>query len=125
MTPYYFDTDRLPANQRLAAFQAGAVDFKVDAIGDPDAFWVRWHLLRLGDVNAVRSTTSLIHYRRTAEMIETATQAEFLRSIGVRHGQGWLFGKATPTPTCQAAKTSAPTAGRTRARRQGVTEGWG
>ncbi len=74
MTPYYFDTDRLPANQRLAAFQAGAVDFKVDAIGDPDAFWVRWHLLRLGDVNAVRSTTSLIHYRRTAEMIETDGQ---------------------------------------------------
>ncbi|KJB89886.1 hypothetical protein N826_11885 [Skermanella aerolata KACC 11604] len=61
----------------------------------------------------------------TAEMIETAAQAEFLRGIGVRHGQGWLFGKAAPAPTWQA-KTSAPAVtGRTRARRQGATESWG
>ncbi|GEO43742.1 hypothetical protein SAE02_78900 [Skermanella aerolata] len=61
----------------------------------------------------------------TAEMIETAAQAEFLRGIGVRHGQGWLFGKAAPAPTWQAKISAPAAAGRTRARRQGATESWG
>jgi diguanylate cyclase (GGDEF)-like protein/PAS domain S-box-containing protein len=34
-----------------------------------------------------------------AEGIESQAEADYLRTLGWRHGQGWLYGKATPTPT--------------------------
>ncbi len=33
-----------------------------------------------------------------AEGVETQAEADYLRTLGWRHGQGWLFGRAAPTP---------------------------
>ena len=33
-----------------------------------------------------------------AEGVETAAEAAFLQTLGWRHGQGWLYGKAAPLP---------------------------
>jgi len=36
-----------------------------------------------------------------AEGIETEEQVQFLRRLGVRYGQGWLFSKAVPAGDLQ------------------------
>lgn len=64
-----FDTDVLPAAERLIAFRAGAVDFQVDAVGDPLAFSARWRLLTLGDLNAIHAHITPVRYRRDLDMI--------------------------------------------------------
>ena len=33
-----------------------------------------------------------------AEGIESRAEADYLRTLGWRHGQGWLYGKAAPLP---------------------------
>ncbi|UEM03462.1 EAL domain-containing protein [Skermanella rosea] len=58
------------------------------------------------------------------EMVETAGQSEFLRAIGVILGQGWLFGKATPTPVWTPKPLEPVAPPRLRGRRQGVVESW-
>lgn len=63
-----FDTDGVPPADRLAAFRGGAPHFRVDALTAD--FAARWRLLRLGDVNLIRSWISPVRYRRDAAMIE-------------------------------------------------------
>ena len=39
-----------------------------------------------------------LHLDTVAEGVETQSQADYLRGLGWRHAQGWLFGKAAPLP---------------------------
>ncbi len=52
-----------------------------------------------------------------AEMVETESEAITLHSLGVTHGQGWLFGKAEREPRTQI--NTPPS------RRKGVMDSWG
>ncbi len=52
------------------------------------------------------------------EMIEDETTADQLRDLGVRYGQGWLFGRAEAEPILVRPTRAA-------ARRMGVVEAWG
>ena len=65
-----FDTSVLPASQRLAAFQAGATEYQVDAVGDALAFAARWRLLVLGDLNAIESSITPVRYLRDQVRID-------------------------------------------------------
>jgi AraC-like DNA-binding protein len=60
-----FSTDNLPPERRLSTFQQGAVDYRVDAVGDPLAFESRWRLLVVGELNLIESWISPVSYRRT------------------------------------------------------------
>ena len=64
-----FDTAVVPRTARLATFRAAAADFRVDAIGDPDDFAVRWRMLTLGDINLIHCHCSPVRYRREIETI--------------------------------------------------------
>lgn len=70
MRPLTFDSNTVAASDRLAIFRQGAKDFIVDTVTDPALFAVRWHLLALGDLNAIHSTVTPLHYRRDRSMIE-------------------------------------------------------
>jgi EAL domain-containing protein (putative c-di-GMP-specific phosphodiesterase class I)/GGDEF domain-containing protein len=61
-----------------------------------------------------------------AEMIETETQLGHLFDIGVRYGQGYLFGRpaATPAPIGPPGRKVPPHA-KVFAKRKGVVETWG
>lgn len=65
-----FTSDVAPREQRLALFRDGAVDYGVDAIGDPLDFTVEWRLLALNDINIVECSVSPVRYYRSASMIE-------------------------------------------------------
>lgn len=52
-----------------------------------------------------------------AEMVETESQSETMKALGVDYGQGWLFGRPTETPVIAAPAASA--------RRKGEVVGWG
>jgi EAL domain-containing protein (putative c-di-GMP-specific phosphodiesterase class I)/PAS domain-containing protein len=60
-----------------------------------------------------------------AERVETESEAEALRSLGITYGQGWLFGRPGPLPQGGRRKPAAA-GGMARARRRGeVKEVWG
>lgn len=107
-------------------FGAGAASFdwlgalKVDMVkidgafvkrldGDPRASTLIAHLAAL---------CASLKVEMVAEMIETEETASLLRDLGVRFGQGWLFGRAQPEPVLRLPE--APTA-----KRLGLVEAWG
>lgn len=69
-----FDSALVPSSQRLAAFRQAAADFTVDALGEASEFRARWRLLKLGDLNVLRSSVTPVHYRRDLAMIEADGQ---------------------------------------------------
>ena len=99
-----FDSALLPPSARLPAFRHGASHFTVDPIGDPRAFHIRWRMLKLGDVNVIRSIASPIHYRRNRALIEADAQDRV--AIHYRTGgsaSGTLDGKALESGPGSAA----------------------
>jgi EAL domain-containing protein (putative c-di-GMP-specific phosphodiesterase class I) len=59
-----------------------------------------------------------------AERVETESEAQALRSLGITYGQGWLFGRPSPLPQNGMRKSAAGSLA--RARRRGETkEEWG
>lgn len=85
--------------------------FVADIDADPKAKAMVRHLTELCDTLSLWTV---------AEMIETESAAEALKTLGVGFGQGWLFGKAEKEPR---TNVSRPGAG--AARRRGEVEAWG
>lgn len=86
----------------LDDFGAGSASFQylhglnVDGV-KIDGSYIRQVTQNIRDATMVKSMTQLCHEMGiyvVAEMIETSEQRDFLNSIGVDKGQGWLFGKA-------------------------------
>jgi AraC-like DNA-binding protein len=69
-----FDSGMVPAERRLATFQAGATDFMIQAVDGPENFAVSWHLLPLAEVNLVECAISPARYARTPAQIEADGQ---------------------------------------------------
>ena len=62
-------------------------------------------------VRAVEAMSRALGLAVTAEGVETAEQRDALRAMGVRHGQGWLWGRAEPAEVCAALLRSAGRSG--------------
>ncbi|WEK59091.1 MAG: EAL domain-containing protein [Candidatus Brevundimonas phytovorans] len=126
------------ANRRLSALRDAGIKVCIDDFGagaaafdylhglSVDAIKIDGSLVR-GIEGDARARTMIGHLvglcgslnlTTIAEMIETEEAAQALQTLGVNHGQGWLFGRAEPEPV-----TTGPVA--QRARRQGVIEAWG
>jgi EAL domain-containing protein (putative c-di-GMP-specific phosphodiesterase class I) len=98
----------------LDDFGAGAASFQylnklhIDGV-KIDGSYVKTILTSPRDATMVKNITKMCHELDVyvvAEMIETREQARFLLDIGVDKGQGWLYGKAAPTPLASIPKTN-------------------
>lgn len=125
------------ADRRLAALRAAGVRVCIDDFGAGAASfdWLRalkvdFVKLDGGFVRRLQSdprTSTLIAHLSAlcaslgvevvAEMIETEETATALAELGVRFGQGWLFGRASAEPALRLAEP--------RLRRVGAVEAWG
>lgn len=88
----------------LDDFGAGAASFQylqkleVDGI-KIDGSYIKTIMEKPRDATMVKNITKMCHEMDVyvvAEMIETQAQADYLESIGVDKGQGWLYSKAMP-----------------------------
>lgn len=88
----------------LDDFGAGAASFQylqkleVDGI-KIDGSYIKTIMDNPRDATMVKNITKMCHEMDiyvVAEMIETQAQADYLSSIGVDKGQGWLYSKAMP-----------------------------
>jgi EAL domain-containing protein (putative c-di-GMP-specific phosphodiesterase class I) len=68
-----------------------------------------------GFVAAMVDLSLTVGAHAIAEQVETEAVAETMRGLGVRYGQGWLFGRPAELPTAATAT----------ARRRGAKEQWG
>ncbi|WP_297804536.1 EAL domain-containing protein [uncultured Brevundimonas sp.] len=59
-----------------------------------------------------------LNLETVAEMVETESEADTLRGLGIRYAQGWLFGRAEAEPRAPMESLAI------RARRTGTTETW-
>lgn len=132
----------------LAPFRAAGLRLAIDDVGagfsslrhivvtSPDVLKIDRSLVSGLDGDPVRTTLirSLVHVaaelqaRVVAEGVETAEEADVLRTLGVDYGQGWLFGRpAVPEPRPAAgdegrAGTGLPVQRRARAA-EGLLDG--
>ena len=83
-------------------------DLKVDVVKIDGAYVRAAALSDQGRafVASMRELASASGAETIAEMVETEAEAALMSELGVRYGQGWLFGKPAPAP--------APAAGLTR-----------
>ncbi|MGY2003659.1 sensor domain-containing phosphodiesterase [Blastococcus sp. SYSU DS1024] len=121
------DYDALTAT--LAPLRAGGLRLAIDDVGagfsslrhivvtSPDVIKLDRSIVSGLDTDPVRSVLvrSLVDFARglrarvVAEGVETAAEAEMLRSLGVDNGQGWHFGRpAVPAPRPGHAQEAAP-----------------
>ena len=102
--------------------------FEVDSI-KMDGAYVRAMVESPRDYAIVKGLAGIcqdLNLTMVAEMIETRQQADLLSELGVRFGQGYLFGGpkiGRPVAPKQAPGTS-PTVSVLRGRRQGTSETW-
>jgi len=131
-------SDMEAANRRLSVLRRAGIRVCIDDFGSGSA---AFDYLRGLSVDAVKidgrfvtdletdpkSRTVIAHLvdmcaalklETIAEMIETEAAAAILKEIGVTHGQGWLFGRATPEPKLDTGLNVT-------ARRRGAVEQWG
>ncbi|GAA0393935.1 hypothetical protein GCM10009093_20670 [Brevundimonas terrae] len=125
------------ANRRLTALKNAGVRICIDDFGvgsasfdylrglNADIVKIDGSLVR-GLTDNSRHRTMIAHLVElcrsldmvtVAEMVETESEAITLHSLGVTHGQGWLFGKAEPEPRTQINTPSS--------RRKGAMDSWG
>ena len=128
------------ADRRLRALRQAGIQVCIDDFGSGSASFdylrglsvdsvkIDGHFVRELDSNA-RSRTLIAHLvelcgslklTTIAEMIETESEADALRAMGVDHGQGWLYGKPTADPLTALSARIAPVA-----RRVGAVQRWG
>lgn len=64
-----------------------------------------------GFVKAMADLSHTVNAQATAEQIETETVAVLMQELGVRYGQGWLFGRAgeLPAPTATTHRSLGST----------------
>lgn len=113
----------------LDDFGAGAASFDYLGRLSLDTVKIDGHFMR--DIATNERSRTLIghlvklcgdlHLATVAEMIETETQVEAVKALGVGFGQGWLFGRPQDEPIVAA---QAPEV-RPAARRRGEVEAWG
>lgn len=132
--------DMEAADRRLRALRTSGVKVCIDDFGSGSASFDYLRRLSVDSVKIdgnfvrdlatdARARTLVTHLvelcaslklTTIAEMIETETVAEAVRSIGVDYGQGWLFGRATPEPV-----STQPDRTPVAPRRRGAVSGWG
>jgi EAL domain-containing protein (putative c-di-GMP-specific phosphodiesterase class I) len=126
------------ADRRLATLRAAGVRACIDDFGAGAASfdWLRGLAVDFVKIDGAfvrrlekdpRTSTLIAHLvalcaslkvEVIGEMIEDETTADQLRDLGVRYGQGWLFGRAEAEPILVRPTRAA-------ARRMGVVEAWG
>jgi hypothetical protein len=97
------DRRLLDDRERFVTFAFAAADLLVEATADGlVTFAAGAFRSRLGWEPAALvgqpAATVVAAEDRSAEQIETEAVAEVMQSIGVRYGQGWLFGAARELP---------------------------
>lgn len=126
------------ANRRLTALKDTGIKVCIDDFGvgsasfdylrglNADIVKIDGSLVR-GLTDNSRNRTMIAHLielcrsldmSTVAEMVETESEAITLQSLGVTHGQGWLFGKAEPEPRMSLS-------GSGNGKRRGAINTWG
>lgn len=118
----------------LDDFGAGGASFDYIQVLDVDVvkldgIYVRRMLESQRDsfiLEAMAALCRKLRIETVAEFVETEDQAHRLHALGVRYGQGWLFGKPLPVPATQVPRpaSAAEALGRRPVQRKGEQVTW-